>query len=98
PRSSNLLPYTTLFRSEDAATLDLISNGRMELIAGRASRFGSFELLGYNSVDYRELFEEKFELLLKLNESERVTWEGEFRAPLNEDRKSTRLNSSHVSI
>lgn len=83
---------------EDAATLDLISNGRMELIAGRASRFGSFELLGYNSVDYRELFEEKFELLLKLNESERVTWEGEFRAPLNDALILPRPLKNHLPI
>lgn len=67
---------------EDFATLDLISNGRAEIIAGRASRIGLFELLGYNLRDYEELFEEKFELLLKLNEEEVVNWEGQFRAPL----------------
>lgn len=67
---------------EDFATLDLISNGRAEIIAGRASRIGLFELLGYNLRDYEELFEEKFELLLKLNEEEIVNWEGQFRAPL----------------
>ncbi|MGO4962068.1 LLM class flavin-dependent oxidoreductase [Jeotgalibaca porci] len=67
---------------EDFATLDLISNGRAEIIAGRASRIGLFELLGYDLRDYEELFEEKFELLLKLNEEEVVNWEGQFRAPL----------------
>ena len=67
---------------EDFATLDLISDGRAEIIAGRASRIGLFELLGYNLRDYEELFEEKFELLLKLNEEEIVNWEGQFRAPL----------------
>lgn len=67
---------------EDFATIDLISNGRTEIIAGRASRIGLFELLGYNVRDYEELFEEKFELLLKLNKEEVVNWSGQFRAPL----------------
>ena len=49
---------------EDFATIDLISNGRAEIVAGRASRVGLFDLLGYNLRDYEELFEEKFELLL----------------------------------
>lgn len=67
---------------EDFATLDLISNGRAELVGGRASRIGLFELLGFDVRDYEELFEEKFELLTKINEEERITWQGKFRAPL----------------
>lgn len=67
---------------EDFATIDLISEGRAEIIAGRASRVGLFDLLGYNLRDYEELFEEKFDLLLKINEEEIVNWSGEFRAPL----------------
>lgn len=67
---------------EDFATIDLISDGRAEIIAGRASRVGVFELLGYNLRDYEELFEEKFDLLLKINDEEVVNWEGQFRAPL----------------
>jgi alkanesulfonate monooxygenase SsuD/methylene tetrahydromethanopterin reductase-like flavin-dependent oxidoreductase (luciferase family) len=67
---------------EDFATLDLISNGRAEIVAGRGSRVGAYSLLGYDVRDYEELFEEKLELLLKLNAEERVTWEGQFRAPL----------------
>lgn len=67
---------------EDFATLDLISDGRAEIISGRASRLGVFELLGYDIQDYESLFEEKFELLMKLNQEEIVNWEGEFRAPL----------------
>lgn len=67
---------------EDFATIDLISNGRTEIIAGRASRIGLFELLGYNVRDYEELFEEKFDLLLKINKEEVVTWSGKFREPL----------------
>ncbi|RLL43644.1 LLM class flavin-dependent oxidoreductase [Oceanobacillus piezotolerans] len=69
---------------EDFATIDLISNGRAEIIAGRASRVGVFDLLGYNLRDYEELFEEKFDLLLKINEEKVVNWEGEFRASLDD--------------
>ncbi|WP_219838548.1 LLM class flavin-dependent oxidoreductase [Paenibacillus sp. R14(2021)] len=68
---------------EDFATIDLISGGRAEIIAGRASRVGLFDLLGYDVRDYEELFEEKFELLVKLNQEETITWNGKFRAPLN---------------
>lgn len=69
---------------EDFATIDLISNGRAEIIAGRASRVGVFELLGYSLRDYEELFEEKFELLCKINEEEIVNWSGDYRAPLRD--------------
>ena len=67
---------------EDAATIDLLSNGRMEIIAGRASRIGSFDLYGYDPKDYEELFEEKLELLLKINQNEIVDWSGKFRPAL----------------
>lgn len=67
---------------EDFSTIDLISNGRTEIIAGRASRVGLFDLLGYDIRDYEELYEEKFDLLLQINENEIVNWEGNFRAPL----------------
>jgi alkanesulfonate monooxygenase SsuD/methylene tetrahydromethanopterin reductase-like flavin-dependent oxidoreductase (luciferase family) len=67
---------------EDFATIDLISNGRAEIVAGRASRIGLFKLLGYDVRDYEELFEEKFELLLKINTEEVVNWNGKHRAPL----------------
>ncbi len=69
---------------EDFATIDLISNGRAEIIAGRASRVGLYELLGYDLRNYEELFEEKFDLLNKINKEERVTWDGEFRASLRD--------------
>ena len=68
---------------EDFATIDLISNGRAEIVAGRGSRVGAYSLLGYDVHDYEELFEEKMELLLKLNNEKSVTWKGQFRAPLN---------------
>ncbi|HJA72843.1 MAG TPA: LLM class flavin-dependent oxidoreductase [Candidatus Limosilactobacillus faecipullorum] len=67
---------------ENFATLDLLSDGRAELVAGRASRLGLFKLLGYNLEDYEDLFEEKFKLLLEIANHPKVTWSGKFRAPL----------------
>ncbi|ULJ72653.1 LLM class flavin-dependent oxidoreductase [Rhizobium gallicum] len=65
------------------ATLDLISNGRAEIMAGRGSFIESFPLFGYNLEDYDQLFEEKLDLLMTLRESETVKWQGELRAPVN---------------
>lgn len=67
---------------EDFSTLDLLSDRRAEIVAGRGSRYGAYELFGYDLNDYDELFEEKFELLLKLNKEQSITWEGNFRPPL----------------
>lgn len=64
------------------ATVDLLSNGRAEIVAGRGSFIESFPLFGYKLADYDALFEEKLNLLLQLNNKERVTWKGNFRAPL----------------
>jgi alkanesulfonate monooxygenase SsuD/methylene tetrahydromethanopterin reductase-like flavin-dependent oxidoreductase (luciferase family) len=83
---------------EDFATIDLISKGRAEIIAGRASRVGLFDLLGYNVRDYEELFEEKFELLVKLNEEEVITWNGQFRASLNNARVYPRPKNGSLPI
>ena len=69
---------------QDFATLDLISGGRAEIMAGRGSFIESFPLFGYDLGDYDELFTEKLELLLRLRESERVTWSGRHRAPLED--------------
>ena len=66
------------------ATVDLISNGRAEIMAGRGSFIESFPLFGYNLNDYDGLFDEKLRLLSKLNESTNITWSGNFRAPLND--------------
>ncbi|WP_413298956.1 LLM class flavin-dependent oxidoreductase [Bacillus sp. 1P10SD] len=68
---------------QDFATLDAISNGRAEIMAGRGSFIESFPLFGYNLRDYDELFEEKLDLLLKLRESEKVTWKGRHRPAIN---------------
>ncbi|WP_078380067.1 LLM class flavin-dependent oxidoreductase [Sutcliffiella halmapala] len=64
---------------QDFATLDGISNGRAEIMAGRGSFIESFPLFGYDLKDYDELFEENLELLLKIRESEKVTWRGGHR-------------------
>jgi probable LLM family oxidoreductase len=66
------------------STLDLISGGRAEIMAGRGSFIESFPLFGYDLGDYDELFAEKLDLLLKLRESERVSWSGRLRAPIND--------------
>lgn len=68
---------------QNAATLDLISNGRAEMVVGRGSFTESFPLFGFNLQDYNELFIEKLELLLQIRDNEYVTWSGKFRAPLN---------------
>lgn len=67
---------------QDFATVDLLSDGRAELMAGRGSFIESFPLFGYDLKDYSDLFEEKLELLLRLNKQNPVTWRGNFRAPL----------------
>ncbi|MFD2705380.1 LLM class flavin-dependent oxidoreductase [Salibacterium lacus] len=67
---------------ENFSTVDLISGGRAELVAGRASRIGLFDLLGYDIRDYEALYEEKFALLRQINEQEKVTWSGDYRASL----------------
>src|SRR6478752_4386206 len=69
---------------EDFSTLDLISGGRAEIMAGRGAFIESFPLFGYDLDDYDELFAEKLELLLKLRDRERVTWSGEHRPPIRD--------------
>ncbi|MFA7473039.1 MAG: LLM class flavin-dependent oxidoreductase, partial [Spirosomataceae bacterium] len=71
---------------QNFSTLDLISNGRAELMAGRGSFIESFPLFGYNLQDYDRLFEEKLDLLLTINENEEVSWSGTVRPPLNKQR------------
>ena len=67
---------------QDFSTLDLISGGRAEIGVGRGSFIESFPLFGYDLDDYHELFEEKLDLLLKINTQENVTWKGKLRAPM----------------
>ena len=66
------------------ATLDLISGGRAEIMAGRGSFIESFPLFGFNLNDYDELFAEKLDLLLQIRDQPNVTWQGLHRAPLKD--------------
>ncbi|MGO4103471.1 LLM class flavin-dependent oxidoreductase [Leifsonia sp. YAF41] len=66
------------------ATIDAISGGRAEITAGRGSSVESFPLFGFSLGDYDDLYAEKLELLLALNENERVTWNGTFRPALDD--------------
>jgi probable LLM family oxidoreductase len=68
---------------QDFSTLDLLSDGRAEIMAGRGSFIESFPLFGYDLRDYDELFEEKLRLLLALRESERISWPGGHRAAID---------------
>lgn len=68
---------------QDFATLDGLSNGRAEIMAGRGSFIESFPLFGYDLKDYEELFDEKLELLLKINASEKVAWKGGHRPSID---------------
>ena len=69
---------------QDFATIDLLSGGRAEIMAGRGSFIESFPLFGFDLDDYDELFAEKLELLLLLRDNERVTWSGKHRAPIDD--------------
>ena len=68
---------------QNFATLDAVSNGRAQLIVGRASATDSFPLFGFNIEDYETLFEEKLDLLTRLLRSQPVTWSGTTRSPLD---------------
>src|SRR5271167_2861395 len=68
---------------QDFSTLDLLSDGRAEIMAGRGSFIESFPLFGFDLDDYDELFAEKLDLLLALREREHVTWSGRHRAALH---------------
>jgi probable LLM family oxidoreductase len=65
------------------ATLDLLSNGRAEIVAGRGSFVEAYPLFGLQLQDYDALFVEKLDLLLELREATNVTWSGRFRPPLS---------------
>jgi len=64
--------------------VDLLSDGRAEIFAGRGSFIESFPLFGYDLEDYDELFTEKLDLLLKLNQSQKITWKGKHRASIDD--------------
>ncbi|CAN5318006.1 LLM class flavin-dependent oxidoreductase [soil metagenome] len=84
-----LTPAVSILSSDDPvrvfqefATLDQLSSGRAELLVGRGSFIESFPLFGYDLADYDELFAEKLDLLLAIRDSEKITWSGKFRSPL----------------
>lgn len=83
---------------QNFATIDLISNGRAELMAGRGSFIESFPLFGYNLQDYDELYEEKLELLLKINSEKKVNWKGNFRPSLVNQEVLPRAVNDHLKI
>ena len=69
---------------QDFATLDALSNGRAEIMAGRGSFTESFPLFGYSLSDYHDLFEEKLELLLKIQkDNQKVNWSGGHRPAID---------------
>lgn len=80
------------------ATIDQLSNGRAELVAGRGSFIESFPLYGYKLEDYDTLFEEKLDLLVKINRENPVTWKGKHRASLNNQLVLPRATGDHLDI
>ena len=89
-RRIRLTPAVSVLSSDDPvrvfqqyATVDLLSGGRAEIMVGRGSFIESFPLFGYDLSLYDELFAEKLDLLLKIRESERVTWSGRLREALS---------------
>ena len=100
-----LTPAVAVLSSDDPvrvfqqfSTLDLISEGRAELLVGRGSFIESFPLFGYSLDDYDTLFAEKLELLLEIDAKERVTWQGRFRAPIEDRGVYPRPHSGHLPI
>jgi probable LLM family oxidoreductase len=69
---------------QDFSEVDLLSNGRAEIMAGRGSFIESFPLFGYDLQDYDELFTEKLDLLIKLNQGEKINWKGKHRASIHD--------------
>ncbi len=89
-KSIKLTSAVTVLSSDDPvrvfqnfSEVDLLSDGRAEIMAGRGSFIESYPLFGFDLDDYDELFNEKLELLLKLNRSEKITWKGKHRASID---------------
>src|SRR5260370_38867824 len=106
-RTKRIRPGTavTLLSTQDPvrvyteyATLDAVSNGRAQLIAGRGSLIESFPLFGYNLNDYEDLYEEKLDLLMRLMRDQPVTWSGKFRSPLTNHYLSPPLPNGHLPL
>ncbi len=104
-KNIKLSSAVTVLSSEDPvrvyqqfATVDAISGGRAEIMAGRGSFIESFPLFGFDLNDYNELFEEKLDLLLKINRSEKITWSGNLRAPIHDLGVYPRAVSGEIPI
>ncbi|MEU3410306.1 LLM class flavin-dependent oxidoreductase [Streptomyces sp. NPDC006658] len=81
---------------QEFSTLDAVSDGRAQLVLGRASATESFSLFGYDLADYESLFEEKLDLFMRLRREETVTWSGAFRTPLVEQRLRPRMRPGGI--
>lgn len=81
---------------QEFATVDAVSNGRAQLVLGRASATESFPLFGYDLADYERLFEEKLELFMRLQHEDAVTWSGTVRAPLVNQRLHPRMRTGGI--
>lgn len=80
------------------STIDLISNGRAELMAGRGSFIESFPLFGYDLKDYDDLFDEKLDLLVQINKQQPISWKGKFRAELKAQEILPRAMNNNLNI
>jgi probable LLM family oxidoreductase len=78
------------------STLDAVSNGRAQLVLGRASATESFPLFGYDIADYEQLFEEKLDLFVRLQREERVTWSGETRTSITDQQLRPRMRPGGI--
>ncbi|MEU4097277.1 LLM class flavin-dependent oxidoreductase [Streptomyces sp. NPDC026673] len=78
------------------STLDAVSNGRAQLVVGRASVTESFALFGHDVADYDRLFDEKLDLFMRLQREERVTWSGTVRTPLADQRLRPRMREGGI--
>ena len=86
-----LFPAVSILSTDDPvrvfqqyASLDIVSDGRAELLVGRGSFIESFPLFGYSLEDYNELFAEKLDLLLQIRDNEKLSWSGRFRTPIED--------------
>lgn len=83
---------------QDFATVDLLSEGRAELIVGRGAYVEPFPLFGFDTADYDALFAEKYELLKALGQQERLTWKGRFRAPIVDAEIAPRPHQAEMPV
>ena len=81
---------------QEFATVDAISNGRTEMVLGRASATESFELFGFDITEYEQLFDEKLDLFMRLMREDRVTWSGKYRPALDDVRLHPRMREGGI--